>query len=163
MIQPLRNEVESAPAAIAPMGLGATLKALREAKELSLGEVSARLKYSGRQIEAIESEQWDNLPTGVSLRGLVRNYGRFLDTNTDALVSMLDSQVGSTGARPVAVSSPATLGAADVSLQNDPVHRSWGWLIIILVLLIVAAFYAIERGWVPDSWLIFDWLRSLKK
>lgn len=163
MIQPLRNEVESAPVAIAPMGLGATLKALREAKELSLGEVSARLKYSGRQIEAIESEQWDSLPSGVSLRGLVRNYGRFLETNTDALVSMLDSQVGSTGARPVAVSSPATLGAADVSLQNDPIHRSWGWLIIILILLIVAAFYAIERGWVPDSWLVFDWLRSLKK
>ncbi len=163
MIQPLRNEAESDPVAVAPMGLGATLKALREAKEISLGEVSARLKYSGRQIEAIEAEQWDILPTGVSLRGMVRNYGRFLDTNTDALVSMLDSQVGSTGARPVAVSSPTTLGAADVSLQNDPIHRPWGWLVIILILLIVAAFYAIERGWVPNSWLIFDWLKSLKK
>ncbi|TAL81159.1 MAG: helix-turn-helix domain-containing protein [Candidimonas sp.] len=145
------------------MNLGSTLKALREAKELSLGDVSARLKYSGRQIEALESEQWDSLPTGVSLRGLVRNYGRFLDANTDALLSMLDSQVGPTAAKPVAVSSPAAFGAADVSLQNDPVHRPWGWFIIILLLLLVAAFYAIERGWVPNSWLIFDWLKSLKK
>ncbi|OYV47749.1 MAG: hypothetical protein B7X10_04125, partial [Burkholderiales bacterium 21-58-4] len=82
MIQPLRNEVEPAPVADTFMNLGSTLKALREAKELSLGDVSARLKYSGRQIEALESEQWDSLPTGVSLRGLVRNYGRFLDANT---------------------------------------------------------------------------------
>jgi hypothetical protein len=36
-------------------------------------------------------------------------------------------------------------------------------MIIILILLFVAGFYAIERGWVPDSWLVFDWLKSLKK
>ncbi|GAB2903345.1 helix-turn-helix domain-containing protein [Paralcaligenes sp. KSB-10] len=163
MIQPLRNEAESSPAALAPMGVGATLKSLREAKQLSLGDVSARLKFSTRQLGALEGEQWDDLPTGVSLRGFVKNYGRFLETDTDALVSMLDSQVGSTGARPIPVSSPASLGSADLSVQSEPVHRPWGWLIIILILLIVAGFYAIERNWVPDSWLVFDWLKSLKK
>lgn len=166
MIQPLRSEAEPvgpAYAPPAPTGVGATLKSLRQARQLSVGEVSARLKFSTRQIDALENEQWDDLPTGVSLRGFVKNYGRFLDTDVEALVTMLDGQVGSTGARPMQVSSPASLGAADLSVQSEPVHRPWGWLIIILILLIVVCFYAIERGWVPDTWLVFDWLKSLKK
>lgn len=164
MNQPLlkeaRPEVETAPV---PSGIGATLRSLREAKRITPAEVSARLKFTSRQLEALETEQWDRLPGGVSLRGFVKNYGRFLDADVDALLTMLDNQVGPTSTRPVAVSSAASLGPADLPLQGEPAHRPWGWFVIILVLLFVAGFYAIERGWVPDSWLVFDWLQSLKK
>ncbi len=165
MTQPLlkeaRLEVVSPPAA--PTGVGPTLRDLREARRLSLAEVSARLKFTARQLEALETEQWDRLPTGVSLRGFVKNYGRFLEADIDALLVMLDDQVGATSAKPVAISRAGSLGPADLPIHGEPVHRPWGWLIIILVLLFVAGFYAIERGWVPDSWLVFDWLKSLKK
>lgn len=146
-------------------GVGATLRSMREAKRLTPAEVSARLKFTSRQLEALETEQWDRLPSGVSLRGFVKNYGRYLDIDVDALLTMLDNQVGPTSARHVSVSSNSahSLGPADLPLQGEPVHRPWGWLIVILILLFVAGFYAIERGWVPDSWLIFDWLKSLKK
>lgn len=163
MNQPFLNDTPPSPGVVGDAGIGSTLKALREAKGLSVSDVSGRLKFSVRQVEALENEQWDRVPTGVSLRGFVRNYGRYLETDTDALVLMLDNQVGSTGARSVAVDGPASLAPADIPLQAEVTHRSWGWLIIILILLIVAGFYAIERGWVPDSWLIFDWLKSLKK
>ncbi|MEO9122821.1 MAG: helix-turn-helix transcriptional regulator, partial [Burkholderiaceae bacterium] len=81
MNQPLLNraETELEPVLDKRSGIGPTLKGLREAKQLSLNEVSTRLKFSTRQIEALESEQWDRLPTGVSLRGFVKNYGRYLD------------------------------------------------------------------------------------
>src|SRR5690606_27250581 len=151
-----------APAAT-PTGVGPTLRSLREARGLSPSEVSSRLKFSSRQLDALETEQWDRLPSGVSLRGFVKNYGRYLEADVDALLVMLDSQVGPTSARPVAVSSASSLAATDLPLQGEPVHKSWGWLIIILILLFVAGFYAIERGWVPDSWLVFDWLKSLKQ
>jgi len=146
-----------------PQGIGATLKMLREAKRLSLAEVSSRLKFSVRQFEALENEQWDNLPTGVSLRGFVRNYGRFLDADPDALVTMLDNQVGPTGVKPISVADAPSLVGADMPGQTDTTSRSWGWLVVILILLIVAGFYAAERGWIPHSWLTFDWLKSLKK
>jgi hypothetical protein len=71
--------------------------------------------------------------------------------------------VASTRSKTVPVASATSLGPADLPLQAEPVHRPWGWLLIILILLFVAGFYAIERGWVPDSWLVFDWLKSLKK
>jgi len=147
-----------------PTGVGATLRRLREAKQLTPGEVSARLKFSNRQLEALETEQWDRLPGGMSLRGFVKNYGRYLQADVDALLVMLDNQVGTTAvAKPVALNNVAQpLGPSDLPLHGEPANRPWGWLIVILILLFVAGFYAIERGWVPDSWLIFDWLKSLK-
>ncbi len=165
MTQPLLKEeaLPESPAGMAAMGVGATLRHLREAKGYSPAEVSARLKFSTRQLEALETEQWDRLPGGMSLRGFVKNYGRFLDADVDALLVMLDGQVGNTAPKPVSISSANSLGPADLSIQGEPVHRPWGWIIVILILLFVAGFYAIERGWVPDSWLIFDWLKSLKK
>src|SRR3546814_14123716 len=90
----------------------------------------------------------------MSLRGFVKNYGRYLETDIDALMVMLDNQVGPAAARPVAVNNSNSLGPTDLPIQGTPVHRPWGWLIIILILLFVHRFYAIERCWVPDSWLV---------
>jgi len=163
MNQPAFNEVPSSPAPAVEAGIGPTLRALREARQLSLNDVSTRLKFSVRQIEALETEQWDRVPSGVSLRGFVKNYGRYLDADVDALVVMLDNQVGSTGVPSIITERPASLAPTDIPLQAEVTYRSWGWLVIILILLIVAGFYAIERGWVPESWLVFDWLKSLKK
>ncbi|TEA77330.1 helix-turn-helix domain-containing protein [Allopusillimonas ginsengisoli] len=143
-------------------GIGAALRSMREARGISRGEVSSRLKFSSRQIEALETEQWDRLPRGVSLRGFVKNYARFLEADVPALLSMLDHQVGDTNPREASVTSAASLSTSDVPLHGEPVSRPWGWLVIILILLFVAGFYAVERGWIPDSWLVFDWLKSLK-
>lgn len=142
-------------------GVGPTLRALREAQRLSPSDASARLKFSLGQLDALETEQWDRLPIGMPLRGFVKNYARYLNADADALLSMLDHQVGPVKTSFVNAGSPSSLAPTDLHLQGEPVRRSWGWLLIILVLLFVACFYAIERGWVPESWLIFDWLKSL--
>ncbi|MDX3896053.1 helix-turn-helix transcriptional regulator [Pusillimonas sp.] len=168
MNKPLLRAVSSTPEPIAEpdeaRGLGASLRAMRMARGCSLSDVSARLKYSVRQLDALENEQWDRLPNGVLLRGLVKNYGRFLETDVDALLAMLDTQVGTRSAASVSVPVPAaSLSGADLPLHPEGGSRSWGWLLIIVVLLVVAGVYAIDRGWVPDSWLIFDWLKALKQ
>lgn len=165
MTQPLLKEARLevvAPAPI-PSGVGPTLRSLREARRLSPGDITARLKFTSRQLDALETEQWDRLPSGVSLRGFVKNYGRFLEADVDALLIMLDNQVGPTAPKPAAIVQAGSLGPADLQMHGEPAHRPWGWLIVILVILFVAGFYAIDRGWVPDSWLVFDWLKSLKK
>src|SRR3546814_21049483 len=58
-----------------PTGVGATLRRLREAKPLTPGEVSARRKFSNRQLEALATKQWDLLPGGMSLRCFFQNNG----------------------------------------------------------------------------------------
>ncbi|KAA0911757.1 RodZ family helix-turn-helix domain-containing protein [Pusillimonas sp. ANT_WB101] len=147
-------------------GVGSTLQGIREAKRISRNEASARVKYSVRQIEALETEQWGRLPGGAALRGFVKNYSRYLGADVDALLIMLDDQAGTEGIRAATTSTAgvqaAPMGPAEMPLHGEAVRRPWGWLVIILVLLFVAGFYAVERGWVPDSWLVFDWLKSLK-
>lgn len=166
MNQPLLKQ-ESRPdpvdaSSVAATGVGPALRQLREARRLSVGDVSARVKFSSRQIDALENERWDDLPRGVSLRGLVKNYGRFLDADVKALLTMLDNQVGSTVPRPAVVQPGGTAEPSDLAIHTDPVHRPWGWVLVILILVFVVGFYAIERGWVPESWLVFDWLKSLR-
>ncbi len=152
------------PSAPALTGVGPTLRELRQARSHTLADVSGRLKFSVRQPEALESEEWEHLPGGQSLRGMVRNYARFLDADTAAVLTMLESQVSGAGApKPVPRSAPGSLGGADLSLYAESRSGfSWGWLLIIVAFLLVAGFYAIDRGWVPDSWLVFDWLKGLK-
>lgn len=145
-------------------GIGPTLRRLREARQITPAEASMRLKFSKRQLDALENEQWGQLPQGMSLRGFVKNYGRYLEADVEALLTMLDSQVGPPKSSFVtAAPSASGLGAgADLDAGENAVRRPWGWLLIILIFIFVAAFYAIGQGWVPDSWLIFDWLKSLK-
>ena len=66
-------------------------------KGWSVDEVSSRIKFSARQIEALENEQWADLPSGVSLRGLIRNYARLLGADSQAIVESLDPKERVTG------------------------------------------------------------------
>jgi len=147
-----------------PTGIGPTLRSMREARRISVGEASQRLKFSVRQIEALEAERWDRLPSGVPLRGFVRNYARYMEADVESVLVLLDNQVGSTAPRSVmsAPGVPPSVGAdAELPTAAEASHRPWGWLLIILAILIIAGFYAIDRGWIPESWLIFDWLQNI--
>lgn len=164
MSETLAPSNQTAPEA--GIGVGPTLRELRLARSYTLNEVSTRLKFSVRQLEALEAEEWGQLPGGQSLRGMVRNYARFLDADVVAVLVMLENQVSDTAApKPVprSTSGPG-LSGADLSLYADSRSGfSWIWIVIIIVFLLVAGFYAIDRGWVPEQWLVFDWLKEWKK
>ncbi|OZI51377.1 helix-turn-helix domain-containing protein [Bordetella genomosp. 4] len=141
--------------------VGQALKDLRVAKGWSLEDVSSRIKFAPRQIQALEGEQWDKLPKGVSLRGLVRSYARLLDTDPAAIVSSVESQVG-------ALSSPGSVHRVSrtipVAVSGHSDSRSsvpWGWLLVIVVLLAVLGGYAFWQGWLPADWLP-SWLSGAK-
>ncbi|WP_397473017.1 helix-turn-helix domain-containing protein [Pusillimonas sp.] len=168
MNKPLLRAVSSNPAPVVEpdqsQGLGASLRQMRNARGVSLSDASARLKYTVRQLDALENERWNELPRGMLLRGLVKNYSRFLETDVDALLTMLENQVGSEAAAPVSLPvQRVSVGRAGTPLHSESSSRSWGWLLVIVAVVAVAGVYAVDRGWVPDSWLIFDWLKSIRQ
>ncbi|WP_313624147.1 helix-turn-helix domain-containing protein [Achromobacter sp.] len=140
--------------------VGSALRVLRQSKGWSLDEVSSRIKFSTKQIEALENEQWDNLPTGVSLRGLVRNYARLLGADSQAIVDSLDPKARVTG--PVRLSPGALHSAHSIPQSSAEDERSsstsWGWLIAIVLVLAAGVAYAFWQGWLPQQWLPADWL-----
>lgn len=168
MTDPLLKEEQDVTESVgqsSSAGVGGTLRAMRESRRITVSEASQRLKYSSRQIEALEAEDWSRLPTGMPLRGFVRNYARYLEADVDSVLVLLDNQVGTAApARMVApgMTSSSVSGDAEVPIAAEaPSRSSWGWYIIILAILLIAAFYAVDRGWVPESWLIFDWLKAI--
>ena len=102
--------------------VGSALRTLRQSKGWSLDEVSSRIKFSTKQIEALENEQWADLPTGVSLRGLIRNYARLLGADAQAIVDSLDPKARATG--PVKL-SPGALHSAHSIPQSSESTMAW--------------------------------------
>lgn len=54
---------------------------------VSLEEISAATRISTRFLQAIEHEQWDQLPGGVFNRGFIRSVARFLGLDEDDMVA----------------------------------------------------------------------------
>ncbi|HLS17664.1 MAG TPA: helix-turn-helix transcriptional regulator [Paenalcaligenes sp.] len=145
------------------MSVGPYLKQLREAQGHTLEQVSLRIKYSVPQIQALEQERWDALPDGAPVRWLVRSYGRFLNVEAQAIQSMLDAAFPESVRAEMSTAHKMQWEAEDMALYVEPRQRTWIWWLIAIVLLVVVVFYAIDQGWIPDSWLVFDWLKALRQ
>jgi cytoskeleton protein RodZ len=84
----LPEEPEAASASVA-IDVGEQLRLAREARGVSINEVSATLKLSPRQVKAIEANEWFQWPRTV-IRGFIRNYARYLELDIAPLMSTLD-------------------------------------------------------------------------
>lgn len=65
--------------------IGNELREARTRRELSLAEVEAETKIRARYLQAIEDEEWDQLPEDTYARAFIRTYGRFLGLDGDRL------------------------------------------------------------------------------
>lgn len=75
--------------AVAPVG--EQLRLAREARGLQIGDIAQMLKLGGRQVEALESGQWQHLPGQTFIRGFVRNYARLVQVDSVPLMLLLDA------------------------------------------------------------------------
>jgi cytoskeletal protein RodZ len=66
---------------------GEHLRREREMRGVSLDEIATATRISARYLEALENEEWDQLPGGVFNRGFIRAVARFLGLDEDSLVT----------------------------------------------------------------------------
>ena len=69
--------------------IGPKLKAAREAKSLTLQEISSRTHINSVFLEQIENGRTDNLPGLTFVRGFIRNYLQVLDLQDEEIESAL--------------------------------------------------------------------------
>lgn len=69
--------------------VGSQLRSAREAKGLSLVEMAQALKLGVRQVEALETGDWQALPGSTFIRGFVRNYARLVQVDATPLMEQL--------------------------------------------------------------------------
>jgi cytoskeletal protein RodZ len=65
--------------------VGSKLREARARRKLSLAEVEAETKIRSRYLQAIENEEWEQLPEDTYARAFIRTYGRFLGLDGDRL------------------------------------------------------------------------------
>lgn len=108
-----------------PVSIGHILRDAREAQGMTLEDAAARLRLMHRQIEAMESGDFQGLGQPVFARGFVRNYARLLGLAPEALLARMEG-------------APAEVAA--VSHAEPPMPRSWltsPWLLLLLLGLVV--------------------------
>lgn len=86
------NQISSiASAAEQPVSVGKALREAREQLGLSVNDVANRIKFATRQIEALEADDYAQLPEAAFVRGFVRSYARLLELDPAHLISGLPS------------------------------------------------------------------------
>ncbi len=65
--------------------MGSKLREARARRRLSLEEVEEATKIRGRYLQAIENDEWDQLPGETYARAFIRTYGRLLGLDGELL------------------------------------------------------------------------------
>jgi cytoskeletal protein RodZ len=68
--------------------LGNKLKTAREAKGYTISDVCDETRIASRYLEALEQENFAAFPGEAYILGFLKNYGLFLEQNTDELLSL---------------------------------------------------------------------------
>ncbi|MBI2022218.1 helix-turn-helix domain-containing protein [Candidatus Daviesbacteria bacterium] len=68
--------------------VGTILKEAREAKFYSLEDIEKNTKIRKELLEALESDNFEKLPPSTFVQGFIKNYGKFLNLNTDKLLAI---------------------------------------------------------------------------
>lgn len=110
----------------AEQGVGATLRAAREARGLSIQDAAQQLRLMNRQVVAMEAEDFASLGQPVFARGFVRNYARMLGLDDAVILRAM----GGAQAEPVEVSAAPPLILPGKWFTS-------GWLIAGMVLLLL--------------------------
>ncbi len=84
------------------MTIGQQLRSAREERSVSLEQVAQETRIRLRFLHAIESDDFEALPSPVQVRGFIRAYASFLRLNAEPLLEMLETEKAPPLATPVA-------------------------------------------------------------
>jgi cytoskeleton protein RodZ len=124
-------------------GFGDRLRREREARGVTLGEISESTKISSGFLRALEQEDFERLPGGVFNRGFVRAFCKFLGMDEDAMVADFDAAYEQYRAD----QAPAT-PVAPIE-EKKPSGKDYGFslaILIPLILLITIVFWWHHRS-----------------
>jgi cytoskeleton protein RodZ len=77
------------------VSIGRALREARESLNFSADDVAEVLRFSVKQIEAIEAGNFEALPGVTLIRGFIRGYAKFLRLDPQELLSKLDATIPS--------------------------------------------------------------------
>lgn len=83
------NSPQFSDSSIYSENIGKILRDARIQQKIDIKTITQATKISARQVEYIETQQWDKLPEKMVILGFVKNYARLLKLDADSLVQKL--------------------------------------------------------------------------
>ena len=114
-------------------GVGQELAAVREERGLALSDVAQQLKFSARQLEALEQENLDALPGATFTRGMVRSYARLLKLDPEPLVQRISGRVEIPDANRLAARYHQPVPFSDGARRSTFVYLAMSLGVLVLV------------------------------
>lgn len=119
---------------------GRILAAARVARGLTVTEIALRLKFSPKQIEALEADRYDALAGPAFVRGMVRAYAKLVGVDADALVAQLR-------ASPLTAAGPTVTGPKSMGVKIPRQARRGSLVYVALSVLVVLAVGGVVLEW----------------
>lgn len=138
--QPATDAIE-APSPVVSRSLGTRLREAREASGSSIADVVQVIRFSAHQIEALERDDYASLPGPTSVRGLVRNYAKFLKLDAAPLIALLEPSVPVPEAD---VRPPSNMGEAAQPGMAERVPSRLLTAVLGAAVLIVAGYWYLD-------------------
>ncbi len=104
--------------------VGHELREARQAKNLTIEQISRVTHIRPRHLEALEAGSLDTLPSLAQARGFLRAYAVHLGLAADALVERLGQENGGKQPAPAATATPADAFAGDLYVQIGDLLRN---------------------------------------
>ncbi|HSN83190.1 MAG TPA: helix-turn-helix domain-containing protein [Polyangiales bacterium] len=115
--------------------IGDYLKTERETRRLSLEEVSSTTRIPRRTLESLEENRFEELPSGVFVRGFIKAYASAVDIDAGEVLARFDQQTPKNTAPP--------------TLSTVPSRRRYGALLLavttVAVFAVIIATFALAR------------------
>ncbi len=148
-----QGEAQAAQDAPAPLP-GELLSARRQALNLSIDDVSTRVRLAPRQIIALEANDFDALPGMATVRGFIRSYAKLLGMDPAPLVAMLAHDPNpafdaAAARRPLPASGFRPRRYGPSTQHRRGARRMAGLAAVVLVFVGTLAFIAYRNAWLP--------------
>jgi len=128
--------------------VGETLRRERLRKDRSLEQISHETKISTRLLEAIEHDQFDQLPGGVFAKSFVRQYARVLSLDEDELAAEVQKAIQDETALPGFTAPPEPAYKVPKLMQWESTGTSSkssalpALALVVAVMLVCSGIYA---------------------
>lgn len=124
---------------------GETLANARRAKDITLEKIAKDLHIKKEDLEALEKEQWQNLPEPAFVKGFVKSYAQYLNLDHDYVLALYRRAYDPK--KNIYKNTP--LRTVNKSLFRNPIRfaqLAFVLLVIIFALYIVAQYSAVLKS-----------------
>lgn len=121
---------------------GTRLREAREGAGLTIDAVAHQLKLAPRQVQALESDDFAQLPGRTFVRGFMRNYARLLHLDPeDVLATLPDANAAPSLNHPSLSPTTRVMGELPADASGKPGTARWAIPLALLVVILIAVAY----------------------